>query len=80
MEKKEIFDKIVTILTDRFDITSDSVTGATNFAEDFAADSIDLVELVLELEDTFGEEIPDDEAAQLTTVDDAVRYIAQHQN
>ncbi|KRM57001.1 hypothetical protein FC30_GL000283 [Ligilactobacillus animalis KCTC 3501 = DSM 20602] len=55
------------------------MTEQTNFKTDLDADSIDLVEFVLELEDTFGAEISDEDAEQIVTVKDAVDYIASHQ-
>jgi len=51
-----------------------------NFQNDLDADSIDFVELVMDLEDTFGAEIPDDDAEKLQTVGEAVEYIKNHQN
>ncbi len=71
MTENEIFTKITTIIEDHFDVSADKVTEQTNFKTDLDADSIDLVEFVLELEDAFGE--------QIVTVKDAVDYIASHQ-
>ncbi|WP_198564500.1 acyl carrier protein, partial [Lactobacillus crispatus] len=51
----------------------------TNFMNDLDADSIDLVEFILQLEDEFGAEIPDDEAEKIKTIGDAVSYIKSHQ-
>ncbi|MEY8737312.1 acyl carrier protein [Lactobacillus sp. AN1001] len=79
MTENEIFTKITTIIEDRFDVSADKVTEQTNFKTDLDADSIDLVEFVLELEDTFGAEISDEDAEQIVTVKDAVDYIASHQ-
>lgn len=75
MNEQEIFDKIAAIIGDRFELNKDQVTDELNFKEDLDADSIDIVEFVLELEDTFGAEIPDEEAEKLRTVADAVAYI-----
>ena len=55
------------------------MTEQINFKTDLDADSIDLVEFVLELEDAFGAEISDEDAEQITAVKDAVNYIASHQ-
>lgn len=79
MNENEIFAKIQTIIEDHFDVTAAEVTEQTNFKNDLNADSIDLVEFVLELEDTFGAEISDEDAEQILTVKDAVAYIASHQ-
>ncbi len=80
MTEKEVFTKITAIIEDRFNFPADKVTKDMSFQDDLDADSIDIVEFVLELEDTFGAEISDDDAEKLTTVGQAVSYIAAHQN
>ena len=80
MSKEEIFNKIAAILADRFELDADQITEKLNFKEDLNADSIDIVEFVLELEDTFGAEISDEDAEKLTTVADAVNYISEHRS
>ena len=67
-------------MADRFELDADQITEKLNFKEDLNADSIDIVEFVLELEDTFGAEISDEDAEKLTTVADAVNYISEHQS
>lgn len=79
MSENEVLEKIKSIIEDHFDITAAEVTEQTNFKTDLDADSIDLVEFVLELEDTFGAEISDEDAEKIVTVKDAVEYIASHQ-
>lgn len=79
MTENEIFTKITAIIEDHFDVSADKVTEQTNFKTDLDADSIDLVEFVLELEDAFGAEISDEDAEQIVTVKDAVDYITSHQ-
>lgn len=79
MSEQEVFAKIASLLSERFDIDQDQITMETNFQEDLQADSIDMVEFELELEDDFGEEIPDEEAAKITTVGQAVTYITENQ-
>ena len=74
MSEKEIFEKISEIIEERVEITEN-----LNFQEDLDADSIDIVEFVLELEDVFGAEIPDEDAENIHTVGDAVKYIYSHQ-
>lgn len=62
MSEEEIFNKIKDMIADNFDVDKDKITENTNFMDDLDADSIDLVEFILQLEDEFGAEIPDDEA------------------
>ena len=79
MTEEEIFNKIKTLIADNFNVDQDKITEKTNFPNDLDADSIDLVEFILQLEDEFGSEIPDDEAEKIKTVGDAVLYIKSHQ-
>ena len=78
MSEQEIFDKIASLLADKFEVYKSTITKETSFTKDLDADSIDLVEFVLELEEEFGNEIPDDDAEKITTVGEAVTYIANN--
>lgn len=80
MSEQEIFDQISSLLQDHFQLREGTITRDLNFKRDLDADSIDIVEFVLELEDTFNAEIPDEDAEQIQTVGDAVDYIAAHQS
>lgn len=79
MSEEEIFNKIKDLIADNFDVDEDKITKSTSFTDDLDADSIDLVEFILQLEDEFGSEIPDDDAEKIKTVGDAVSYIKSHQ-
>jgi len=79
MTEQEVFDKINSLIADKFEVEPSTITRETSFTKDLDADSIDLVEFVLELEDAFGSEIPDDDAEKITTVGEAVDYISSHQ-
>ena len=79
MSEEEILNKIKDMIADNFDVDKDKITEDTNFMDDLDADSIDLVEFILQLEDEFGAEIPDDEAEKIKTIGDAVSYIKAHQ-
>lgn len=79
MTEAEIFDKIATLIADNFQLDKDKIIMDTNFTKDLDADSIDLVEFIMQLEDEFGAEIPDEDAAKIITVADAVAYIKSHQ-
>lgn len=79
MSEEEIFNKIKKLIAENFEIDEEKITENTNFKNDLDADSIDLVELILQLEDEFGSEIPDEEAEKINTVGDAVAYIKDNQ-
>ncbi|RMC41646.1 MULTISPECIES: acyl carrier protein [unclassified Lactobacillus] len=79
MTEEEIFIKIRDILADNLEVDKDKITLNTDFTNDLDADSIDLVEFILQLEDEFGSEISDEDAEKIKTVGDAVNYITSHQ-
>lgn len=69
------FDKVKDIIVDRLGVDAEKVTTEASFKDDLGADSLDIAELVMELEDEFDMEIPDEEAEKINTVGDAVKYI-----
>ena len=79
MDREEILGKIQEIAADRLGVDEGDVTSDASFREDLEADSLDLVELIMELEEQFGMEIPDEEAEKITTVEEAVDYVMEHQ-
>ena len=79
LDREEILGKIQEITTDRLGVDEGDVTSDASFREDLEADSLDLVELIMELEEQFGMEIPDEEAEKITTVEEAVDYVMEHQ-
>lgn len=80
LSTNETFEKIKKIIVERFGIDEEKVTKELTFKEDLGADSLDVVELVMELEDVFGTEISDEDAEQINTVGNAVTYIEDHKN
>ena len=79
LDREEILGKIQEITADRLGVDESDVTPDASFREDLEADSLDLVELIMELEEQFGMEIPDEEAEKITTVEEAVDYVQEHQ-
>ncbi|MBP2077623.1 acyl carrier protein [Oceanobacillus sp. FSL K6-2867] len=71
----DVFDRVKAIIVDRLDVEESKVTMEASFKEDLEADSLDVVELVMELEDEFDMEIADEDAENINTVGDAVNYI-----
>jgi acyl carrier protein len=79
LDREEILGKIQEITADRLGVDEGDVTSDASFREDLEADSLDLVELIMELEEQFGMEIPDEDAEKITTVEEAVDYVMEHQ-
>ena len=71
----DVLEKVSKIIVDRLGVDESEVTLEASFKDDLGADSLDVVELVMELEDEFGMEISDDDAEKISTVGDAVNYI-----
>jgi acyl carrier protein len=69
------FDKVKKVVVDQLDVSEDEVTPQASFVEDLGADSLDVVELIMGLEEEFDIEIPDEDAEKIATVQDAVNYI-----
>ena len=72
-----IRDKVLAIVCERLDVEKDKVKDETSFINDLGADSLDIVELVMEFEEEFGMSIPDDQAENITTVGQAVLFITE---
>ena len=71
----EIADKVIDIVCEQLGVGREKVTPETSFINDLGADSLDQVELVMEFEDEFDLNIPDEDAEKIQTVGDAIRYI-----
>lgn len=75
MEREEIMDKVKAVIVEQLSVDEDVVTEDASFIEDLGADSLDIVELVMALEEEFGVSIPDEQAENIKTVGDAIAYI-----
>ena len=79
-EEKSIEDRIRTIIATELGVKPEQITNEAKFIEDLGADSLDTVELVMALEEEFGNEIPDESAEKLVSVGDVIRFIEESQN
>ena len=79
MSEQEVLDKVIQLISERLSVDVLKITKDTTFQEDLGADSLDVVELVMELEDAFGIQISDEDAEQIVTIGDAVNYIVSQQ-
>ncbi|WP_373049367.1 acyl carrier protein, partial [Vulgatibacter sp.] len=70
--------KVKNIIAEQLGVGEDEIKPESNFVEDLGADSLDIVELVMAMEEEFEVEIPDEEAENIKTVGDAIKYINEH--
>lgn len=73
-----VFDKIKKIIADQLSLNENDIKMDSSFVDDLGADSLDIVELIMALEEEFDIEIPDEDAEKVSTVGDVVEYIKQH--
>jgi acyl carrier protein len=78
MSAPNIEAKVKSIIADQLGVGEDEIKGESSFIEDLGADSLDIVELVMAMEEEFEVEIPDEEAENIKTVGDAINYINTH--
>ena len=79
LSREEVLEQIKSELSQKLGIEESEITEDASFEGDLGADSLDLVEVVMDLEDQFGLKIPDDDARELTTVGKAIDYVIAHQ-
>jgi len=77
--REEVFERVKEVLVEQLGVDESEITEEASFQEDLDADSLDLVELIMELEDQFGMKISDEDAQKIQTVGQAVDYVMAHQ-
>jgi len=78
MSSEEIFEKVKSIIVDQLGAEESAITMEASFIDDLGADSLDIVELIMGIEEEFGIEIPDADAEKVVTVGDVVDYIKEN--
>lgn len=78
MSSEEIFEKVKGVIVEQLGVAEGNITMKASFIDDLGADSLDIVELIMALEEEFDTEIPDEDAEKVVTVGDVVEYIKDH--
>ena len=78
METEEIFEKVKTVIVEQLGIDEANVRMESSFLDDLGADSLDIVEFIMAVEEEFGLEIPDEDVEKIVTVKDVVEYISEN--
>ena len=79
MNEEEILEKLKSIIVNQLDVDEEVVKEESTFVDDLEADSLDIVELIMNIEEEFDMEIPDTDAEKISTVNDVVEYIKERQ-
>lgn len=78
MDEQKVFEQVKKVVVDQLGVSDAEVSRESSYVDDLGADSLDTVELVMALEETFGTEIPDEDAEKIKSVGDTVNYIIKH--
>ena len=73
-----VFEKVKAILSEQFDVEEDSITAETTLADDLGADSLDIADIVMSIEEEFNVEVPDEQLQNIKVVGDIVKYIEEN--
>ena len=77
-ERSEIAERIIEIVAEKMDRPKEEISEDKSFENDLGTDSLDIVELMMDIEDEFDLSIPEEEAQKISTIGDAINYVAQH--
>ena len=77
-EKSEVAERIIEIVAEKMDKPKEEITPEKSFVNDLGADSLDTVELMMDIEDEFDLSIPEEEAQKIATIGDAIKYVEEH--
>ena len=77
--REEVYERVKEVLSEQLGVDENEINEEASFQEDLEADSLDLVEMIMELEDQFGIKISDEDAQKIQTVGQAVDYVTSHQ-
>ncbi len=77
-ERSEVADRIIEIVAEKMDKPKEEITEEKSFVNDLGADSLDTVELMMDIEDEFDISIPEEEAQKILTIGDAIKYVEGH--
>lgn len=78
MSADSIESKVISIVSEQLSLREDDIKAESRFVDDLGADSLDIVELIMEMEEEFDVEIPDEDIEKMITVQDVFNYIAKH--
>jgi acyl carrier protein len=78
MDENQVFEAVKKVVTEQLGVAEAEVKREASFVDDLGADSLDTVELVMALEESFGMEIPDEDAEKIKTIGDTINYVMQH--
>ena len=79
MEEQQVYDQVKKVVVEQLGVNESEVTREASFVDDLGADSLDTVELVMALEESFSIEIPDEDAEKIKTIGDTITYISSHE-
>ena len=78
MEEQQVYEQVKKVVVEQLGVNESEVNRESSFVDDLGADSLDTVELVMALEESFGTEIPDEDAEKIKTIGDTVSYVMSH--